>query len=878
MFQKQIQTAAWLGLCVVAPPLAAEDLSSTMQQFITKRCAECHDAETKKGNFDITALNPDFTKPETFAHWVKVHDRVRAGEMPPAKKEQPPAAEREAMLKGLNAVLTRSDTNRQRDQGRVPLRRLNRSEYENTMRDLFSMPGLAVKELLPEDGRFDGFDKASDALELSAVQIRKYLEAADYVLDRAIVHQDRPMVYKKRIRRVGPLNQMGDSLMPINDMKVDLVRMKAIASMRLPEKALVFEPMDSLGIITGAQQSFHGEVGDFSAAHPGYYRVRASVWSFDYQPGEIFPAQRMQSFALLANDRLLARFDAPSLKAREHEVVVWLNAAERLSLNPDSLWPNQFNPRGYTGPCVAVDWVDLEGPLNETWPPASHRRLFGDSPIAKLPIEKRKTKQELAEANTPSRPVLRVPAPPARHSGAAPNYHDFDEFKKSQPVWTAASPLPKEDAGFLLADFLLRAFRRPVASEELAEYVKIAHERLAAGDYFESAMRAAYRVALCSPDFLFLNEPPASADPKDSTVLDQYALAARLSYFLWNSMPDDELTGLAAKRNLSGKEIDAQVERMLSDPRSDRFVADFLDQWLDLRKIDATSPDVGLYPEFHTDLRSAMLDESRAFFREMLDKDLGAAQVIDSDFVMINQRLAEHYGIPGVTGSTIRRVAVPTGCPRGGFLTQAAVLKVTANGTTTSPVMRGVWVVDRVLGRRPQPPPPDIAAVDPDVRGTTTIREQLDKHRSNQTCAACHAKFDPPGFALENFDVIGTWRTRYRHSGDTGDFPAHADFLGAPMKMTFESFRYGLPVDATGTTSDGQVFKDIREFKRILLTEEETVARNLVSRLVLYATGAPVSFADRAQVERILAASRGSQFGLRTIIHQLARSPLLLRK
>lgn len=846
--------------------------------FFETHCTECHDAEAKKGGLDLTGLRKELGNAENFARWVKVHDRVRAGEMPPPKKVAPPRDERERMLASLSSELAKADAQRQREQGRVALRRMNRTEYENSMRDLFSMPGLAVKELLPEDGRFDGFDKVSDALELSAVQMRKYVEVADYVLDRAIVHQDRPMVYRKRFRRVGPLNQMGDTLMPIKDMKVDLAQMKEISTMRLPAKALVFGPMDSLGIIAGAQLSFHPAVDEFSAGYPGYYRVRTSVWSFDYQPGEIFPAQRMQSFALMANERLLSHFDAPSLKAREHEAVVWLNAAERLKLNPETLWPNYFNPRGYTGPCVAVDWVEVEGPLNETWPPASHRRLFGDLPIAKLPIERRKSKQEQADADATARPVLRVPPPPARHSGAVPNHHDFDEFKKNQPVWTVASPLPRQDAVRLLADFLPRAFRRPVEPEELAEYVKVAHERLAAGDYFESAMRAAYRIALCSPDFIFLNEPPGSADPKDPMALDQHATAARLSYFLWNSMPDDELTTLAVKRNLSGKELTAQVERMLKDPHSDRFVADFVDQWLDLRKIDFTSPDTALYPEFRTGLREAMIEETRAFFREMLEKDLGAAHVIDSDFVMINQRLAEHYGIPGVTGSAIRRVAVPAGCPRGGLITQAAVLKVTANGTTTSPVMRGVWVVDRVLGRRPQPPPPDIPAVDPDVRGTTTIREQLDKHRSDQTCAACHAKFDPPGFALENFDVIGGWRTRYRHSGETGDLPNHADFPGAPMKMKFESFHYGLPVDASGTNADGRVFKDIVAFKRILLAEEETIARNLISRLVLYATGAPVSFADRAQVERILTASRASGYGLRTIIHGVVQSAMFRRK
>jgi hypothetical protein len=273
-----------------------------------------------------------------------------------------------------------------------------------------------------------------------------------------------------------------------------------------------------------------------------------------------------------------------------------------------------------------------------------------------------------------------------------------------------------------------------------------------------------------------------------------------------------------------------------------------------------------------------MLAESRAYFREMLMKNLGAAHVIDSDFLMINQRLAEHYGIPGVEGSAIRRVPRPEDSPRGGFLTQGAILKVTANGTVTSPVLRGVWVLDRLLGKPPEPPPPDISAIDPDLRGTTTIREQLDRHRSNAVCATCHSKIDPPGFALECFDVIGGFRTRYRHMGAEGDFPDPKMFLNASAGTKFEMFRFGLPVDTTGTTAQGQSYKDIIEFKKLLLASEERVARNLLEKLIHYATGAPVTFIDRAQDDRILKASAKDDYGLRTMINQVLVSPMFTRK
>jgi hypothetical protein len=476
-----------------------------------------------------------------------------------------------------------------------------------------------------------------------------------------------------------------------------------------------------------------------------------------------------------------------------------------------------------------------------------------------------------------------------RKPGFRPNHVDGAEFQKLQPVWSAAAPRPTEDCERLLAAIRPRAFRRPVPPEEVAAYVAIARERIVAGDFFETAMRATYRTALCSPDFLFLQEPPGIRSKSDPMVLDQYALASRVSYFLWNSMPDEELIALAARNQLFGKKLSEQIDRMLADPKSDRFVEDFLDQWLELREINFTSPDAKLYPEFRPDLRDAMLAETRAYFREMLTHDLGIAHVIDSDFLTINQRLAEHYGIPGVDGSAIRRVPKPTGSPRGGFLTQAAVLKVTANGTTTSPVLRGAWVLDRILGRPPQPPPPDIPAVDPDVRGTTTIREQLDKHRNSAVCASCHAKIDPPGFALENFDVIGGWRTKYRFVGEKvdnpaerkGDDPAKDRFLGVGVKQwehVLNNVRLGLPVDATGTALDGSAFANINEYRRILLADEEAVARNMVEKLILFGTGAPVGFADRAEVEKILQRSRENKYGLRTLVREVILNPAIFHK
>jgi mono/diheme cytochrome c family protein len=868
--------------CLTYSAVQSAEVPAATRKFIETHCIECHDADTKKGGLDLNGLKPEFTDAAAFNRWVLVHDRVRAGEMPPEKKTVPPVKDRDAMLKGLSDTLNTADSQRQRTEGRVPLRRLNRSEYESTMRDLFSMPGLQVRELLPEDGRADGFDKASVALEISPVQLRKYLEATDFVLDEAIAHEAKPIVFRERFRRIGGLAQFCECSFPMKQRRADMSVIESIRprdgskGIRMQDYGSYLQAMDSLGILTHARPSYDCVVENFSPFHSGFYRLKTSVWSFNYNKGEVGATDRLQSIALTANGRVLAYLDAPSMESREYEIVVWLNEAETLELNPASLWANYDTAYNHEGPGVAVDYFDVEGPINETWPPASHRRLFGNLPIAELPYEK-------------DREYPRQPVKPARRPGFRPHHTDGKEFQKWQPVWTAASSRPNDDALRLLRDFLPRAFRRPVTDDEIDVYVKIARERIAAGDYFENAMRAAYRVALCSPDFIFIQETLGVHSPQDLMALDYHAVAARLSYFLWNSMPDDELNALAAKRQLHSRALTQQMDRLLADSRSNRFIEDFLDQWLDLRKINSTSPEVRLYPEFRPDLRDAMLAETRAFFREMLDHDLGIGHVVDSSFLMLNQRLAEHYRIPGIEGSAIRRVTKPVGSPYGGLITQGSVLKITANGTTTSPVLRGAWVMDRILGRPPHPPPPDIPAVDPDVRGATTIRQQLDLHRHEAVCASCHAKMDPPGFALENFDVIGGWRTLYRFTGDPpkegearlGKDPHKSDFLGVLPNQWIHvtnNVRFGLPVDATGTTVDGRAFKDITEFKRILLADEEVIARNLVERLILYSTGARVSFADRPQVDAILNRTRESHFGLRSLIHEVINTQLFKRK
>jgi hypothetical protein len=349
-----------------------------------------------------------------------------------------------------------------------------------------------------------------------------------------------------------------------------------------------------------------------------------------------------------------------------------------------------------------------------------------------------------------------------------------------------------------------------------------------------------------------------------------------LSLFLWNSAPDAELRAVAAAGKLRDPDVlRVQTERLLNDPRSRRFVDAFLDYWLDLRKLTVNSPESTLYGDYYLDdlLGESALFETQEFFAELLRADLPTRNLVASDFVMANERLAKHYDIPGVDGVAIRKVPVPAGSVRGGLLTQASVLAVTANGTTTSPVLRGAWITDRLLGK-PSPPPPPVPAVEPDLRGTTTIREQLAKHRDQASCAACHSKIDPPGFALESFDVMGGFRDRYRAvAGPKDDRPPGRGMNGQPF-----GHKPGPPVDATGELPDGRRFADVKEFKKLLLTDEEQIARNLVHQLVVSATGAPVGFADRPEVEAMLKRTAADGYGVRSLVHAVVQSELFLTK
>ncbi|VTU02552.1 secreted protein containing duf1588 : Uncharacterized protein OS=Chthoniobacter flavus Ellin428 GN=CfE428DRAFT_4339 PE=4 SV=1: PSD3: PSD5: PSD4: PSCyt3: PSD2 [Gemmataceae bacterium] len=870
-------------LCVATPRAAGST-------FINDYCVSCHDGATRAGGLDLEALGPDLADGKTYARWVEVYDRVDRGEMPPKKRLGRDDAKVRAFLADLDGRLQRAGERRQRERGRVRLRRMTRLEFQNTLKDVLALPHLDVVGLLPADGRVAGYDKIAGGLDLSPAHLAGYQDAAEHALDLAVATRSTPppsvkvRVYPAGLFKFAGNIQQGQFVL-LKDMRPDPsypprggyegVRgyiAAADADADLPDRRRLYErnrvaaSRSAVGLLNPNLAGYEAAL-NVAPVYAGTYRLALSLWGFQWDAGAVGTAPD-QAAALRAHPegkqqdggRLLGLFTAPALRPNVQEFTAWVGARESIVLDPVSLhWRGlrvgQVGGRAaaHKGPGVALDWFEIEGPLNPVWPPESHTRLFGDLPIAKFP--------KGSDAAPPRRDPVRG------LGGYRPDFvSDLPPAERAPPLETVQSDRPVEDARRLLGSFLPRALRRDVSPREIEPYLRLLQARVRAGDCFEDAMRRVYVAVLTSPEFLFL--PGDARDPGGPFPTDAaFALASRLSYWLWNGPPDADLLAAARDGSLRRPEVlRRQVDRLLADRRSDRFVEDFTDQWLEMNRIDETAPDPGLYPEYHVLLREGMAAETRAFVRELIARDLPATALVRPGFAMLTQRLAEHYGVAGVSGVEVRKVPLPADSLRGGLLGQAAVHKVTANGTTTTPVKRGVWVADRLFNDPPPPPPPSVAGVDPDTRGATTIREQLDRHRANASCAACHAKTDPPGFALEAFDPIGGHRTRYRSTG-AGQPPP--DAARQPWVV---SYKLGPPVDPAGELSDGRRFGGPADLAALLAADPDALARAFVAHLSRYATGADVAYADRAEVRRIVDRARDRKLGLRSLIHELAQS------
>ena len=849
---------ATLGLLLA--PLAS---FGAVAPFLEKNCVECHDADAKKGGLDLATLKPDLSDRKSFETWVKILDRTASGEMPPKKKARPDAKQQSAYLGDLAALLLRQDADRITSQGRAVERRMNRFEYENAVRDLLQAPWLDLKEILPEDTEAFRFNKTGQALDVSHVQLQRYLTAAEEGLRSAFLSSvEKPDASPKRFYARQQGSYTGKMKFSEFNMSPERATFPTMGFSGQPAVRRGEAPMtvgkadpklrdeEGVGVVHGAYEPVEPNFSTFRAPSSGRYKLKLcghSVWVGPGKPTGKGPArwyipdlddiskghrpEPVTVYALM-HPRILRRIGNvdfnPDVTVNELDVV--LKAGESIQIDTVRFYRSRpgasraqnplATPEGQPG--LVMRWIEVEGPLAPKWPAAPYAVLFDDL--------------------SPKRAI------------GSPLRYDIE---------TMDAP---KDAERLLRRFVKQAYRTPVSPQEEVRFLPLILGAMRSGSTFAEAMLTGYTAVLCSPSYLYLQEKPGR--------LDDHALAARLAYFLWNSPPDAQLRTLAAAGTLhESKVLREQTERLLADPRSARFVDTFTDYWLDLRKAGANDPDNLLYPDYYLDdhLVESARDESHATLAELIRANLPARNIVDANFVFVNERLASLYQLPPVSGAKLRKVMLPKDSVRGGFMTQAAVLKVTANGTTTSPVTRGAWIMERVLGRKPPPPPASVPAVEPDTRGAVTIRQQLDKHRKLESCSACHTKIDPPGFALENFDVMGGFRERYRAlDGKTPE-------VGIGKNGQKYAFHNALAIESYGEL-DGKKFKDIREFKKIVAAEERQLARNIVGQLTVFATGSPVGFSDRPKVEALLDEAKGGHYGIRDLVQGLVSSDLFLNK
>ena len=777
---------------VLAGSASAQSWATDAEPLIAASCLDCHDATTST-RLNFETLGHDLADPSTFRRWEKILDRASTGTMPPADEPRPDPILLQTATAGLNRDLIAANLDKQRRRGRVPARRLTRLEYEYTLRDLLAIHDDLANSL-PEESNSGGFDTVGASQGISPIHIRGYLAAASQALDSAIQLGPRPQTGPRLIDyRNSPYFQSWYDK-PLN--------MGGSNFKELEDGVALF--------VDYADYIVRSDLYGFAAQQAGLYRMEAEAYA--YQAKTPVTLTLFQASQTGSGSRLLGAFDILPGSPRTVTLTVALKPGDYIypsvaALDPPflgSLFTTPGGAKNYQGEGVGLRSLTVEGPLVATWPPPSTRQLLVEVDFA------------------------------ARADGSF-------EARPTRP--------PLDQIRAIVAPLASRAFRRPLEEGEAESFVDLARPALADGRDFLDAVRIALRAVLSSPQVIFHAGEPGPLDP--------HALATRLASFLWKSQPDDELRCLADAGTLTDLSVlAAQVDRLLDDPKATRFVRDFVGQWLRLYEISATSPDKKLYPEFDDILRQAMLQETELFVADLIEENLSVGNLIDSKFTYLNRRLAEHYGIPGVAGLEFQKVSLPADSPRGGLLTQASILKVTANGTVTSPVKRGDFVLRSILGQPPEPPPANIGAIEPDTRGTTTIRELLARHRDDRSCASCHQYIDPPGFALESFDPIGGYRTRFRTSG------------------LFGSKNNGPAVDASGATADGQSFAGIKEFKALLLNQRDQVARNFIAELVVYATGGTIEFADRAEVDRIAARTRAGDYPVRTILHEVVRSRL----
>ena len=749
-----------------AQPLAAraqieERLKSQVQPFLQANCYRCHGNGKHKGDVALDKFTSLASIQSDRKTWNAVRDQLQQHDMPPKKAPQPPAGQVSMVLKFAADALNFVDASAPRDPGFVPIHRLNRNEYNNTIRDLVGVDFKPADDFPADDSGY-GFDNIADVLSMSPLLAEKYLAAAEQVMDKAIVTEN---PNRSRVTKYIGSNLSGGEAMPDEGHRI----------------------LYSAGEITqqhhfvanGKYEFRIGAEADPAGAEPAKMKVtlgKKEIQTFEVADGRGHPKVYVFQTEVTAGDHKL-----------------------KVAFTNDFYDPKASDP-GKRDRNLIIDSIEIEGPINLPPPEPSE-------------VQKK----------------LLFCGPADGESGEA-----------------CASNIIRRFAG--------RAFRRPATGLEVGKLLALYRQARAQGDSFSEACRFALTAVLVSPQFVYRIELDPIAKPQTPHAIDDYELATRLSYFLWSSMPDDELFQLASEHKLHQPAVlDSQVKRMLADPRSQAFITNFAGQWLELRNLDVANPDPKQFPQFAR-LREDMRREGELFFQGIVCDDQSVLDLLDANYTFVNQRLARLYGIDGVSGNEFRRVEF-TGeqaGQRGGVMTMAAVLTVTALPNRTSPVRRGKFILDQILGMPPPPQPPNVPPLEDkatDVAGIS-VRKRFEAHRANPACASCHVRMDPLGFSLENFDAIGRWRD---HDGS-------------------------FPVDSSGKMPDGQTFSGPAGLRTVLLAHKEQFLECFIEKLMTYALGRGTEGYDYPTIKEIATSAEQNGYRFSTLVNGIVHSDAFLKR
>jgi hypothetical protein len=740
-----------------------KEFSSTIRPILEAACFDCHSGPEASANLSLNHFADTKSIFKKRRIWETVIQRLEIGDMPPADAEPMSKEDRQKAIDWIRSAINDIECGLTPNPGSVTLRRLNKLEYRNTIRDLFGFDYKPASSFPGDDVGY-GFDNIGDVLSLPPLLMEKYLMAAEEITQQCIV---------------------------------------------APEPGPMFESPIKLSKLTANQGgSWDGNRFMFSSngqisfeetfPWPGTYQL---VMTMGGTPGGNEPPRAQVS----VNGKKLKVVDVDPLANEEGKVYsVSFRAVAKKPVKIEIAFVNDYYVEAKDGrPAVDRNLIIYDAKLNGRQPsrpipesqlPASHKMIIRSTPVSGISV--------------------------------------------------------REAATNCLRPIVSRAFRRPVRPEELERLVGLVQTTVDDGDSFESGIQLALQAVLVSPHFLFKVELPAEKSLEEYPLISSYELAARLSYFLWNSAPDSELLSLATRNELRKPAVlDAQIKRMLQHKNSSRFVESFAGQWLTLRKLDDFKPNENRFPQWNDELRALLKQETYRLFQYIMQNDLSVMRLLDANFTFVNDKLARYYGIPGVEGSEFRMVST-NGHKRMGLLTQGSILAVTSNPTRTSPVKRGKWILENLLGTPPPPAPPGVPELEK-TELTGTLRQQMEQHRADPACASCHKLMDPLGMALENYDAIGRWRTQDR----------------------------GQPIDTQGELPNGETVNGPGDLIRNLREKNaELFARCLVEKLMTYGLGRGLEYYDKCAVDKIMVAVEKEDYRFSSLILQIVLSDPFQRK